>query len=138
MQVMFDTVNIGHFVSPSHDGCPDGSLQVAEINRPLTGGKWCGTGQGYSVYYSETSAIALTLGVAYSPDEVNSRYGSSNGTSMRRRGDNVEVGKGPAAADEFEFRIRYKFIPRSLASVRLDTFQSAGDKLPYYPVYFGN
>lgn len=118
---MFDSVNIGHFTSPVSDGCPEGSLQVAEINRPLTGGKWCGSGTGYSVYFSETSAIALTLGLG-----VPSRPGGGNLSTFSGR----KEGQGPtvtsvvnkpsgSAADEFQFKIRYKFIPRTQASVRL-------------------
>lgn len=34
---MFDSVNIGQFVSSVMEGCPEGSLQVAEISRPITG-----------------------------------------------------------------------------------------------------
>jgi hypothetical protein len=30
-QIMFDSINIGQFASSTHDGCPDGSLQVRGI-----------------------------------------------------------------------------------------------------------
>jgi hypothetical protein len=126
-QVMFDSVNIGHFGSPTNHGCPDGSLQVAEINRPLTGGKWCGSGQGYAVYFSETSAISFTLMVAYSPDGVSNRFGLHLNSSLSSalfkkggggRGEEEKERAGVTAADDFELKIRYKFIPRSLATVR--------------------
>lgn len=100
------------------------AFQVAEINRPLTGGKWCGAGSGYAVYFSETSAIALTLGVAYSPNGLGTRPVSSfhpNSTAEVGQNLGLNLKKGPpgtSAADDFEFKIRYKFIPRSLASVR--------------------
>jgi len=145
-------------------------LQVAEISRPITGGKWCGSGTGYSVYFSEMSAIALTLTVgSHSPggsmsSSVNMSSpsgrkipsfpgggsGSDPGHSMTSGGskpfgsnlpntNNILGGGGgtgsigggyggtprqglvlthPSSAAGFMFKIRYKFIPRSLATVR--------------------
>ncbi|XP_047104481.1 uncharacterized protein LOC124733414 [Schistocerca piceifrons] len=61
VQLTFDTFTVGKFVSFTSDGCPDGHMSIREAGRPSTGGQWCGSAWGYTVYYSETPSINLTL-----------------------------------------------------------------------------
>lgn len=60
-QLTFDTFTVGRFLSFITDGCPDGFMTIQEEGRPATGGQWCGSAWGYTVYYSETRSINLTL-----------------------------------------------------------------------------
>jgi hypothetical protein len=60
-QLTFDTFTVGRFLSFTSEGCPDGYMTIDEENRPATGGQWCGSAWGYTVYYSETRSINLTL-----------------------------------------------------------------------------
>lgn len=60
-QLTFDTFTVGRFLSFTSDGCPDGYMSISEEARPATGGQWCGSAWGYTVYYSETRSINLTL-----------------------------------------------------------------------------
>lgn len=48
-------------MSFTSEGCPDGHMTIKELDRPSTGGQWCGSAWGYTVYYSETASINLTL-----------------------------------------------------------------------------
>jgi hypothetical protein len=36
-------------------------MTIKELDRPSTGGQWCGSAWGYTVYYSETTSLNLTL-----------------------------------------------------------------------------
>ena len=60
-QLTFDTFTVGKFVSFTSDGCPDGHMTIREGDRPPTGGQWCGSAWGYTVYYSESNSLNLTL-----------------------------------------------------------------------------
>nr|CAD7434252.1 unnamed protein product [Timema monikensis] len=60
-QLTFDSFTLGRFVSFTVDGCPDGWLQIIEMDRPLVGGSWCGTSWGSALYYSETRSITLNM-----------------------------------------------------------------------------
>ncbi|CAG7667441.1 unnamed protein product [Allacma fusca] len=146
VQIMFDSINIGQFTSSMVQGCPTGSLQIFEINRPITGGQWCGTGVGYSVYFSEMSAIVLTLSIGNHTPSVATPGSNqninhvSNETRARRtndtvhnfskwtsRGGDTTVITGSQQQTnhfEFDFKIRYKFIPKSLAVVRYGLLNS--------------
>ncbi|KAG7198767.1 hypothetical protein KM043_001754 [Ampulex compressa] len=61
VQLTFDSFTLGKFVSFISEGCPDGSLQISEAQRPDVGGLWCGTSWGPAIYYSETSAVTISL-----------------------------------------------------------------------------
>lgn len=61
LQLTFDTFTVGRFLSFTSEGCPDGFMTIREEGRPATGGQWCGSAWGYTVYYSETPSINLTL-----------------------------------------------------------------------------
>ncbi|XP_015605367.1 uncharacterized protein LOC107272589 [Cephus cinctus] len=102
VQLTFDTFTVGRFLSFTSEGCPDGFMSIREEGRPPTGGQWCGSAWGYTVYYSETHSINLTLflsrlseqGVGYNFDfklsykflrrsEAHLRYGNSSMTTWR-------------------------------------------------------
>ncbi|XP_014273918.3 uncharacterized protein [Halyomorpha halys] len=102
IQLTFDTFTVGKFVSFTTDGCPDGYMSIQESERPLTGGQWCGSAWGYTVYYSETRSLNLTLrldrlseqGIGYNFDfklaykflrrgEAHLRYGNRSVASWR-------------------------------------------------------
>ncbi|XP_046475908.1 uncharacterized protein [Neodiprion pinetum] len=92
VQLTFDSFTLGRFVSFTAEGCPDGSLQIAEAQRPDVGGLWCGTSWGPAIYYSETSSVSLTLRLL--------------------RLSNDQTGYN------FDFRMEYKMIRKSDAVVR--------------------
>ncbi|KAL7293792.1 hypothetical protein TKK_0012854 [Trichogramma kaykai] len=92
VQLTFDTFTVGRFLSFTSDGCPDGHMSIAENNRPATGGQWCGSAWGYTVYYSETSSINLTLFLSRLSGQGNDY--------------------------NFDFKLSYKFLRRSEAHLR--------------------
>ncbi|XP_066595099.1 uncharacterized protein [Prorops nasuta] len=102
VQLTFDTFTVGRFLSFTSEGCPDGFMSIREEGLPPTGGQWCGSAWGYTVYYSETPSINLTLfllrlseqGIGYNFDfklsykflkksEAHLRYGNSSLTTWR-------------------------------------------------------
>ncbi|XP_058797268.1 uncharacterized protein LOC131667689 [Phymastichus coffea] len=92
VQLTFDSFTLGKFVSFTAAGCPDGSLQISESNRPDVGGHWCGSSRGPAIYYSETSSVSITLRLfRLSKDQT---------------------------GFNFDFRMAYKMIRRSEAVVR--------------------
>lgn len=91
VQLSFESFSVGTFESFTSEGCPDGYISIAEGNRPPQGGKWCGSSWGYTVYYSETPSINLTLHLARLPQQ------HQNG---------------------FEFKLSYKFLRLSDARIR--------------------
>ncbi|XP_031849407.2 uncharacterized protein LOC116434797 isoform X1 [Nomia melanderi] len=92
VQLTFDTFTVGCFSSFTSEGCPDGYMTIREEGRPATGGQWCGSAWGYTVYYSETPSINLTLYI------------------LRLS----EQGSGY----NFDFKLSYKFLRRSEAHLR--------------------
>ncbi|KAI4455892.1 cubilin [Holotrichia oblita] len=88
----FESFSVGTFESFTSEGCPDGYISIKEANRPPPGGKWCGSAWGYTVYYSETPSINVTLHL----DRL-----SQQGTGY-----------------SFEFKISYKFLRLSDARIR--------------------
>lgn len=61
---------MGTFESFTSSGCPDGFISIRESNRPASDGKWCGSAWGYTVYYSETPSVNLTLSLNRLPQQV--------------------------------------------------------------------
>lgn len=93
-QLIFDAFHVGRYEATALDGCPDGSMQLAELGRPFTGGSWCGASSapgGYAVYYSETSTVTLSIRLYPGPSSLSTT---------------------------FEFRLRYKFVSHETAVVR--------------------
>lgn len=74
IQVSFESFSVGTFESFTTEGCPDGFISIREIGRPAPGGKWCGSAWGYTVYYSETSSINLTLHLERLSQQVNDLF----------------------------------------------------------------
>lgn len=93
VQVSFESFSIGAFESFTVAGCPEGYISIKEANRPGSGGKWCGSAWGYTVYYSETSSVNITLVLDKIPQQQSSGYG-------------------------FEFKLSYKFLKLSDAKLR--------------------
>lgn len=92
VQLTFDTFTVGKFVSFTSDGCPDGHMTIREQDRPPTGGQWCGSAWGYTVYYSESNSLNLTLQL-YRMSEQGLGY-------------------------NFDFKLAYKFLKKSEAHLR--------------------
>ncbi|XP_043671206.1 uncharacterized protein LOC122630605 [Vespula pensylvanica] len=92
VQLTFDTFTVGRFLSFTSEGCPDGFMSIREEGRPATGGQWCGSAWGYTVYYSETPSINLTLYLQRLPEE--------------------------GIGYNFDFQLSYKFLRRSEAHLR--------------------
>ncbi|XP_057659141.1 uncharacterized protein LOC130895692 [Diorhabda carinulata] len=93
VQLSFESFSVGTFESFMSGGCPDGAVSIREANRPSTGGEWCGSAWGYSVYYSETPSVNLTLSLKTMIQQENS-------------------------GNKFEFKLSYKFLKSSDARIR--------------------
>ncbi|XP_066139729.1 uncharacterized protein [Euwallacea fornicatus] len=93
VQVSFESFAIGTFESFTLVGCPEGYISIKEANRIGSGGKWCGSAWGYTVYYSETFSINITLALDKIPQQQSSGY-------------------------SFEFKVSYKFLKLSDARLR--------------------
>ncbi|KAB0794144.1 hypothetical protein PPYR_13764 [Photinus pyralis] len=93
VQLTFESFAVGTFESFTSDGCPDGYVSVRELGRPNSAGKWCGSAWGYTVYYSETSSVNLTLHLERLPQQQTSGY-------------------------SFEFKLSYKFLRMREARIR--------------------
>lgn len=70
LQLTFESFAVGTFESFTTEGCPDGFISIREGNRPDSKGKWCGSAWGYTVYYSETSNVNVTLLLERLPQQV--------------------------------------------------------------------
>ncbi|XP_034949429.1 uncharacterized protein [Chelonus insularis] len=92
IQLTFDTFTVGRFLSFTNQGCPDGFMTIREAGRPATGGQWCGSAWGYTVYYSETPSINLTLYLARLSEQ--------------------------GIGYNFDFKLSYKFLKKSEAHLR--------------------
>ncbi|XP_025410123.1 uncharacterized protein LOC112683335 isoform X2 [Sipha flava] len=100
IQLTFDTFTVGRFVSYTLDGCPDGYMSIRESQLPDTGGQWCGSAWGFTVYYSETRSINLTLTLSKLSEQ--------------------------GIGYNFDFKLSYKYLKKSDAHLRYgnSTFQT--------------
>ncbi|XP_026678920.1 uncharacterized protein LOC113467125 [Diaphorina citri] len=92
IQLSFESFTLGRFLSFTHDGCPDGDMQISEIDRPHVGGAWCGTSWSPVNYFSETHSLKVTVRL-FKLSKDNSVY-------------------------NFDFKIGYKMLNKSSAVVR--------------------
>ncbi|CAK1556343.1 unnamed protein product [Leptosia nina] len=92
IQLTFDTFTVGKFVSFTSDGCPDGHMTIVESSPSPPTGQWCGSAWGYTVYFSESNSINMTLRL----DRL-----SQQGVGYN-----------------FDFKLAYKFLRRSEARLR--------------------
>ncbi|KAK9889675.1 hypothetical protein WA026_007054 [Henosepilachna vigintioctopunctata] len=92
VQLTFDSFTLGRFESFTSDGCPDGALQIAEVNRPQVGGSWCGNTWTPAIYYSETNSVIVSVQL-------------------------LKLAKDQAGYN-FDFRMEYKFLKMKIAIVR--------------------
>ncbi|XP_065344971.1 uncharacterized protein LOC135942650 [Cloeon dipterum] len=109
VQLTFDSFTLGRFTSWTQAGCPDGDLQISEspLERPLVGGRWCGTAWGPpSIYYSETGSVTLHLRLLRVPSSGNNIPLGSSGAGMSSMGYN------------FDFSVGFKVLSRDSAVVR--------------------
>ncbi|KAJ8683346.1 hypothetical protein QAD02_019138 [Eretmocerus hayati] len=92
----FDSFTLGKFESFTVAGCPDGSLQISEMNRPDVGGHWCGSSWGPVIYYSETPSVSITLRLLrLSKDQTGFNFDFRMAYKMIRRSDAVVRYKNP-------------------------------------------
>lgn len=90
VQLTFDSFTLGKFVSFTAEGCPDGSLQISEAQRPDVGGLWCGTSWGPAIYYSETQTVSITLKLLrLSKDQTGFNFDFRMAYKMIRKSDAV-------------------------------------------------
>ncbi|EAA10533.4 AGAP010817-PA, partial [Anopheles gambiae str. PEST] len=99
VQLNLAKFSIGKFVENYHDvkqhgKCTEGFMTISEQGLPNLDGRWCGTASGYTIYYSETKSVNVTLRLDKQPPASGS---VSNG---------------------FEFRLIYKFLRHSDAKLR--------------------
>lgn len=112
-QLTFDSFTLGKFVSFTAEGCPDGSLQISEAQRPDVGGLWCGTSWGPAIYYSETQTVSITLKL-------------------------LRLSKDQTGFN-FDFRMAYKMIRKSDAVVRYgNPFVGTYESLDYIYSYISS
>ncbi|XP_043269462.1 uncharacterized protein [Venturia canescens] len=90
VQLTFDSFTLGKFVSFTAEGCPDGSLQISEVQRPDVGGLWCGTSWGPAIYYSETPSVTISLRLLrLSQDQTGFNFDFRMAYKMIRKSDAV-------------------------------------------------
>lgn len=90
VQLTFDSFTLGKFVSFTAEGCPDGSLQISEAQRPDVGGLWCGTSWGPAIYYSETPSVSILLKLLrLSKDQTGFNFDFRMAYKMIRKSDAV-------------------------------------------------
>ncbi|KAK0171076.1 hypothetical protein PV328_008838 [Microctonus aethiopoides] len=90
VQLTFDSFTLGKFVSFTAEGCPDGSLQISEAQRPDVGGLWCGTSWGPAIYYSETPTVTISLRLLrLSQDQTGFNFDFRMAYKMIRKSDAV-------------------------------------------------
>ncbi|KAL6443013.1 hypothetical protein ACFW04_002778 [Cataglyphis niger] len=90
VQLTFDSFTLGKFVSFTAEGCPDGSLQISEAQRPDVGGLWCGTSWGPAIYYSETPSVSIILKLLrLSKDQTGFNFDFRMAYKMIRKSDAV-------------------------------------------------
>ncbi|XP_008558829.1 uncharacterized protein LOC103579250 [Microplitis demolitor] len=90
VQLTFDSFTLGKFVSFTAEGCPDGSLQISEAQRPDVGGLWCGTSWGPAIYYSETPIVTISLRLfRLSQDQTGFNFDFRMAYKMIRKSDAV-------------------------------------------------
>jgi hypothetical protein len=101
---------------------------ISEQGLPKLNGKWCGTAEGYTIYYSETRSINLSLRL----DKVvqlsgiggsNSISNSNNNKIETVGGENAIVDSSSSSSNggvgsNFEFKILYKFLKNTDAKLR--------------------
>uniref|UniRef100_A0A182QA36 CUB domain-containing protein n=1 Tax=Anopheles farauti TaxID=69004 RepID=A0A182QA36_9DIPT len=111
VQLNLAKFSIGKFVENFHDPkqhgeCTEGFMTISEQGLPNLDGRWCGTASGYTIYYSETRSVNVTLRLDKLPQASS---GTTNG---------------------FEFRLIYKFLRHSDAKLRNDNRIWNGDLVP--------
>lgn len=138
-QLTFDTFTVGRFVSYTLDGCPDGYMSIRESQLPDTGGQWCGSAWGFTVYYSETRSINLTLTLSKLSEQVSETHRWTSRAIQRKRLNVVSFRSAVVSYNtmcacvcsqgigyNFDFKLSYKYLKKSDAHLRYgnSTFQT--------------
>ncbi|XP_059481881.1 uncharacterized protein LOC132200435 isoform X2 [Neocloeon triangulifer] len=126
VQLTFDSFTLGRFTSWTQAGCPDGDLQISEspLERPLVGGRWCGTAWGPpSIYYSETGSVTLHLRLLRVPSAGNNIPLGSSGAGM-----------SSSMGYNFDFSVGFKVLSRDSAVVRFGGAAPASPGRPFQNV----
>ncbi|XP_062564229.1 uncharacterized protein LOC134227043 [Armigeres subalbatus] len=103
-----------HQPAHRHEACLEGFMTIREQGLPNLNGKWCGTASGYTIYYSETKSVNVSIRLDRLPPS-----GSGAGLS----------GSG-GATNWLEFRLIYKFLRQSEAKLRSENRIWNGDRVP--------
>lgn len=110
LQLTFDSFTLGKFVSFTAEGCPDGSLQISEAQRPDVGGLWCGTSWGPAIYYSETPTVTISLRLLrLSQDQTGFNFDFRMAYKMIRKSDAVVRYGNPFVGKVFYLILFYDF-----------------------------
>nr|XP_029716303.1 uncharacterized protein LOC115259660 [Aedes albopictus] len=103
-----------HQSSSHHEACLEGFMTIREQGLPNLNGKWCGTASGYTIYYSETKSVNVSIQLDRLPP-----IGSGGG-----------MGGSNGGANGVEFRLIYKFLRQSDAKLRSENRIWNGDRVP--------
>ncbi|XP_065344776.1 uncharacterized protein LOC135942548 [Cloeon dipterum] len=98
VQLTFDSFTVGKFTSFAADGCPHGHMSINELGLPDTGGQWCGSAWGYTVYFSEMNSVDVALHL----------------TRLSEQG----------IGHTFDFKLNYRFLQRAEAALRFGVSES--------------
>ncbi|XP_052564459.1 uncharacterized protein LOC120432544 isoform X2 [Culex pipiens pallens] len=101
---------------PQHEACLEGFMTIREQGLPDLNGRWCGTASGYTIYYSETKSVNVTLRL----------------DKLVQSGTGASSGAGPGGAPNespggLQFRLIYKFLRHTDAKLRNDNRIWNGD-----------
>jgi hypothetical protein len=140
-QLNFIKFTVGRLVPyNTHDECLDGYMLISEQGLPKLNGKWCGTAEGYTIYYSETRSVNLSLrldkvvqlsGIASSNSisDGSSSSSSNNNNNINNNNNNKKLGvtsgenaivdsRSSSLGQNFEFKLMYKFLSTKDAKLR--------------------
>ncbi|XP_058459411.1 uncharacterized protein LOC131435488 isoform X2 [Malaya genurostris] len=116
---MISGLQLGHsgyqqqYQEPWHEQCLEGFMTIREQGLPNLDGRWCGTASGYTIYYSETRSVNVSVRL----------------DRLTIIGSGEEGGSGGAGSG-LEFKLIYKFLRHSDAKLRYDNRIWNGDLVP--------
>ncbi|XP_055620244.1 uncharacterized protein LOC129764786 isoform X2 [Toxorhynchites rutilus septentrionalis] len=114
-----------------HEACFEGFMTIREQGLPNLNGKWCGTASGYTIYYSETRSVNVSIRMNRLPVIGGGGSGVSGSAGGAGEGGGVGgVGGFGAAGGGLEFRLIYKFLRHTDAKLRNDNRIWNGDLVP--------
>jgi hypothetical protein len=113
-------------------------MLISEQGLPKLNGKWCGTAEGYTIYYSETRSVNLSLrldkvvqlsGIGGSNSISSSSSSSSSNNNNNNNNNDKKLGvtggenaivdsRTSSLGQNFEFKLMYKFLSTKDAKLR--------------------